>query len=128
MPAEPDLLNDVGVLTQVFLSCIAGNDFSTLYAPLIRQGRMEQFYWKPNRTDLLAILTQMYKVRDRGRFVERVETTQTHKVRACGRNLIKQIGKAGHPDADVHRCAPVAHLWADLAGRELGTDVQSACL
>ena len=39
----------------------AGNDFSTLYAPLIRNGRMEQFYWKPNRQDLLAILLQMYK-------------------------------------------------------------------
>jgi ATP-dependent 26S proteasome regulatory subunit len=24
-----------------------GNDFSTLYAPLIRDGRMEKFYWSP---------------------------------------------------------------------------------
>lgn len=40
----------------------AGNDFSTLYAPLIRSGRMEKFYWKPDREDLLAILQQMYKV------------------------------------------------------------------
>lgn len=40
---------------------VTGNDFSTLYAPLIRNGRMEQFYWKPNRQDLLAILLQMYK-------------------------------------------------------------------
>ena len=23
-----------------------GNDFSTLYAPLIRDGRMEKYYWK----------------------------------------------------------------------------------
>jgi hypothetical protein len=44
------------------ISTRAGNDFSTLYAPLIRNGRMEQFYWKPNRQDLLAILLQMYKV------------------------------------------------------------------
>merc|ERR1712087_820095 len=26
-----------------------GNDFSTLYAPLIRDGRMEKFYWNPTR-------------------------------------------------------------------------------
>lgn len=26
-----------------------GNDFSTLYAPLIRDGRMEKFYWAPTR-------------------------------------------------------------------------------
>ena len=24
---------------------VTGNDFSTLYAPLIRDGRMEKFYW-----------------------------------------------------------------------------------
>lgn len=24
---------------------VTGNDFSTLYAPLIREGRMEKFYW-----------------------------------------------------------------------------------
>merc|ERR1712176_1695936 len=28
-----------------------GNDFSTLYAPLIRDGRMEKFYWNPTRED-----------------------------------------------------------------------------
>lgn len=26
-----------------------GNDFSTLYAPLIRDGRMEKYYWNPTR-------------------------------------------------------------------------------
>ncbi len=39
-----------------------GNDFSTLFAPLIRDGRMEKFYWEPTRDDLLEILQQMYKV------------------------------------------------------------------
>lgn len=24
---------------------VTGNDFSTIYAPLIRDGRMEKFYW-----------------------------------------------------------------------------------
>lgn len=31
-----------------------GNDFSTLYAPLIRDGRMEKFYWSPTREDRIG--------------------------------------------------------------------------
>ncbi|KAK9915318.1 hypothetical protein WJX75_007556 [Coccomyxa subellipsoidea] len=40
---------------------VTGNDFSTLFAPLVRDGRMAKFYWEPDRVDLLAILHQMYK-------------------------------------------------------------------
>ncbi|CAL8468936.1 g8477 [Coccomyxa elongata] len=40
---------------------VTGNDFSTLFAPLIRDGRMAKFYWEPDRADLLGILHQMYK-------------------------------------------------------------------
>merc|ERR1712118_181624 len=32
-----------------------GNDFSTLYAPLIRDGRMEKFYWNPSREDRIGV-------------------------------------------------------------------------
>eukprot|EP01023_Acetabularia_acetabulum_P008927 TRINITY_DN1392_c0_g1_i1.p1 TRINITY_DN1392_c0_g1~~TRINITY_DN1392_c0_g1_i1.p1 ORF type:complete len:412 (-),score=93.49 TRINITY_DN1392_c0_g1_i1:326-1561(-) len=32
-----------------------GNDFSTLYAPLIRDGRMEKFYWNPTRADRIGV-------------------------------------------------------------------------
>lgn len=32
-----------------------GNDFSTLYAPLIRDGRMEKYYWNPTREDRIGI-------------------------------------------------------------------------
>ncbi|XWK85795.1 MAG: ribulose bisphosphate carboxylase small subunit [Phormidium sp.] len=35
---------------------VTGNDFSTLYAPLIRDGRMEKFYWEPNREDKIGIV------------------------------------------------------------------------
>lgn len=35
---------------------VTGNDFSTLYAPLIRDGRMEKFYWEPDRTDKVGIV------------------------------------------------------------------------
>ncbi|KAF8055666.1 rca [Scenedesmus sp. PABB004] len=40
---------------------VTGNDFSTLYAPLIRDGRMDKFYWTPSRDDIVAIVHQMYK-------------------------------------------------------------------
>ncbi|WP_088240567.1 ribulose bisphosphate carboxylase small subunit [Calothrix rhizosoleniae] len=33
-----------------------GNDFSTLYAPLIRDGRMEKYYWQPDKDDKLGIV------------------------------------------------------------------------
>ncbi|XP_020264705.1 ribulose bisphosphate carboxylase/oxygenase activase, chloroplastic isoform X1 [Asparagus officinalis] len=39
---------------------VTGNDFSTLYAPLIRDGRMEKFYWRPDREDIVNIVYQMY--------------------------------------------------------------------
>jgi ribulose bisphosphate carboxylase small subunit len=35
---------------------VTGNDFSTLYAPLIRDGRMEKFYWEPDRDDKIGIV------------------------------------------------------------------------
>lgn len=33
-----------------------GNDFATLYAPLIRDGRMEKFFWEPDRRDRIGIV------------------------------------------------------------------------
>jgi len=40
---------------------VTGNDFSKLFAPLIRDGRMEKFYWDPNEQELTEIIYQMYK-------------------------------------------------------------------
>ncbi|XP_010540067.1 PREDICTED: ribulose bisphosphate carboxylase/oxygenase activase, chloroplastic isoform X2 [Tarenaya hassleriana] len=40
---------------------VTGNDFSTLYAPLIREGRMEKFYWQPTREDIVNIVSRMYE-------------------------------------------------------------------
>ncbi|MFH7030877.1 MAG: ribulose bisphosphate carboxylase small subunit [Heteroscytonema crispum UTEX LB 1556] len=39
---------------------VTGNDFSTLYAPLIRDGRMEKFYWEPDRDDKVGIVEGIY--------------------------------------------------------------------
>ena len=39
----------------------AGNDFSTLYAPLIRDGRMEKYYWNPTRVDRIGVCKGIFK-------------------------------------------------------------------
>ena len=49
-PARPPAHPPAGVykneeIPRVPVVC-TGNDFSTLYAPLIRDGRMEKYYWK----------------------------------------------------------------------------------
>ncbi|HEY9616677.1 MAG TPA: ribulose bisphosphate carboxylase small subunit [Microcoleaceae cyanobacterium] len=41
---------------------VTGNDFSTLYQPLIRDGRMEKFYWEPNRDDRIGIVAGIFQV------------------------------------------------------------------
>ena len=38
-----------------------GNDFSTLYAPLIRDGRMEKYYWNPTRADRVGVCTGIFQ-------------------------------------------------------------------
>ncbi len=40
---------------------VTGNDFSTLYAPLIRDGRMEKFYWEPNREERIGIVDSIFQ-------------------------------------------------------------------
>ncbi|WP_414545467.1 ribulose bisphosphate carboxylase small subunit [Nostoc sp. CCY0012] len=40
---------------------VTGNDFSTLYAPLIRDGRMEKFYWEPDRDDRVGIVGGIFE-------------------------------------------------------------------
>ncbi|KAL3521125.1 hypothetical protein ACH5RR_019274 [Cinchona calisaya] len=40
---------------------VTGNDFSTLYAPLIRDGRMEKFYWSPTREDRIGVCTGIFR-------------------------------------------------------------------
>ncbi|KAM3749663.1 hypothetical protein ACB098_05G203600 [Castanea mollissima] len=51
---ESDFTNRIPII-------FTGNDFSTIYAPLIRDGRMEKFYWQPNREDIVNIVHWMYE-------------------------------------------------------------------
>ncbi len=39
---------------------LPGNDFSTLYAPLIRDGRMEKYYWNPTRADRIGVCSGIF--------------------------------------------------------------------
>ncbi len=41
---------------------VTGNDFATLYAPLIRDGRMDKFYWEPDRDDRIGIVAGIFEV------------------------------------------------------------------
>jgi ribulose bisphosphate carboxylase small subunit len=40
---------------------VTGNDFSTLYEPLVRDGRMEKFYWQPDRRDRIGIVGGIFE-------------------------------------------------------------------
>ncbi|KAL0342228.1 UNVERIFIED_CONTAM: Ribulose bisphosphate carboxylase/oxygenase activase, chloroplastic [Sesamum calycinum] len=51
---EADVTNRVPVI-------VTGNDFTTIYAPLIRDGRMDKFYWQPTQEDIVNIVHRMYE-------------------------------------------------------------------
>ncbi|MGF1492551.1 MAG: ribulose bisphosphate carboxylase small subunit [Microcoleaceae cyanobacterium] len=40
---------------------VTGNDFSTLYAPLVRDGRMVKFYWEPDFEERLKIVEGIFQ-------------------------------------------------------------------
>jgi ribulose bisphosphate carboxylase small subunit len=48
--------------TQRIPIILTGNDFSTLYAPLTRDGRMEKFFWEPDRDDRIGIVSGIFEV------------------------------------------------------------------
>ncbi len=47
-------------ISRVPIVC-TGNDFSTLYAPLIRDGRMEKYYWSPTREDRIGVCMGIFQ-------------------------------------------------------------------
>lgn len=51
---EQDITNRIPII-------VTGNDLSTIYAPLIREGRMEKFYWQPTKEDIVNIVARMYE-------------------------------------------------------------------
>ncbi|MFM2430569.1 MAG: hypothetical protein RLZZ511_1782 [Cyanobacteriota bacterium] len=47
--------------TQRIPIIVTGNDFATLYAPLVRDGRMAKYYWEPSRADRLGIVAGIFQ-------------------------------------------------------------------
>jgi ribulose bisphosphate carboxylase small subunit len=41
---------------------VTGNDLGTLYAPLTRDGRMDKFFWEPDRADRIGIVSGIFQV------------------------------------------------------------------
>ncbi|XP_073035773.1 ribulose bisphosphate carboxylase/oxygenase activase, chloroplastic [Primulina eburnea] len=48
-------------ITQRIPIIVTGNDLTTIYAPLIRDGRMDKFYWQPTQEDIVNIVYRMYQ-------------------------------------------------------------------
>jgi SpoVK/Ycf46/Vps4 family AAA+-type ATPase len=40
---------------------VTGNDLNTVYAPLLRDGRMDKFYWEPNDEDRFNMIYTLFK-------------------------------------------------------------------
>ncbi|KAL7099506.1 hypothetical protein ACP275_09G088100 [Erythranthe tilingii] len=51
---ETDITNRIPII-------VTGNDFTTIYAPLVRDGRMDKFYWQPTQEDIVNIVQRMYE-------------------------------------------------------------------
>lgn len=50
------VLNDTPARVPII---VTGNDLSTLYAPLLRDGRMDKFLWAPDAADKAAVVFQI---------------------------------------------------------------------
>ena len=59
--------------TQRIPIIVTGNDFSTLYGPLVRDGRMEKYYWEPTKDDRIGIVSGIFAE-------DRVNTTDVVKL------------------------------------------------
>ncbi|MGV0029040.1 AAA family ATPase [Phormidesmis priestleyi] len=84
---------------------VTGNDFGTLYAPLTRDGRMEKFFWEPDRNDRIGIVSGIFEADrvNRGDVEKLVDTFPTQAIDFFGairsrlydeqvRNLIQKVG------------------------------------
>ena len=79
-----------------------GNDFSTLYAPLIRDGRMEKFYWAPTREDRIGVSMGIFQHDgvDRGEVETLVDTFPGQSIDFFGALRVRPP-TAAYPTLDV---------------------------
>ena len=82
-----------------------GNDFSTLYAPLIRDGRMEKFYWAPTREDRVGVCMGIFQHDGvtRGEVETIVDTFPGQSIDFFGALRVSQIH---HMEAWTCMCRP----------------------
>lgn len=61
---------------------VTGNDFATLYAPLVRDGRMQKFYWEPDHDDRIGIVAGIFSPDglSRGDIAKLVDTFPTQAI------------------------------------------------
>ncbi|KAM3090710.1 ribulose bisphosphate carboxylase small subunit [Phormidesmis sp. 146-35] len=84
---------------------VTGNDFGTLYAPLTRDGRMEKFFWEPDRDDRIGIVSGIFEADrvNQGDVEKLVDAFPTQAIDFFGairsrlydeqvRNLIQKVG------------------------------------
>jgi len=84
---------------------VTGNDFATLYEPLVRDGRMEKFYWQPDRSDRLGIVGGIFAPDDLGSgAIERLVIP----FRSRRSTFMGRCGLASM----MSRCANSFSLWA----------------
>lgn len=82
---------------------VTGNDFSTLYAPLVRDGRMTKFWWQPDHSDRVGIVAGIFKELSTYEVEQLVQTYQEQSIDFFGalrsrlydqqvRDLIARVG------------------------------------
>ncbi|AGY59082.1 AAA family ATPase [Gloeobacter kilaueensis] len=92
---------------------VTGNDFSKLYAPLTREGRMDKFYWEPTPAELSGILQGMFAddpqmsrfdlERLQERFARQpVDFFAAIRARAYDEQLLRQIKAWGLENISLH--------------------------
>ena len=74
---------------------VTGNDFSTLYAPLIRDGRMEKFYWAPTREDRIGVAKGIFRL-DGIKDEEVVKLVDTFPGQSIGKLAVTYINQSNY--------------------------------
>lgn len=93
---------------------VTGNDFSTLYAPLIRDGRMEKFYWAPTREDRIGVCKGIFRT-DNVPEEDIVKVVDTFPGQSIGKSVIYSL-----PSVSFHIiCFKISNIFvwcADFFG------------
>jgi SpoVK/Ycf46/Vps4 family AAA+-type ATPase len=94
---------------------ITGNDFTKLYEPLVRAGRMAAFEWIPNLEEKVEVLTWIFP-----------EMTAEE----CKRLVLelREVVKAELPDQPDPSIAFYAHLRANMLDEDLWREVETTGL